>query len=138
MFFDARQGPIIAAAKNGVVGEVVIPRSPDGHYYVQGSINGYPIDFMVDTGASVVSVSKEFSREASLPNGSPANFSTAGGVVTGEVISGQTVQAGGIAVNGLSVSVGMHGRMALLGQNFLRRIDVIQSNDRMILKVRTE
>lgn len=138
-YFNAKQGPIIAVAKEGVVhGEVVIPRSPDGHYYVRGSINGYPIDFMVDTGASIVSVSKEFSKAANLPNGAPANFSTAGGVVTGEIISGQIVEAGGIAVNGLSVSIGMHGRMALLGQNFLRRIDVIQSNDKMILRVRAE
>ncbi len=138
-YFNARQGPTIAVAKEGKLqGEVVIPRSPDGHYYVRGSINGYPIDFMVDTGASIVSVSKEFSRVANLPNGAPANFSTAGGVVTGEIISGQMVEAGGIAVNGLSVSIGMHGSMALLGQNFLRRIDVIQSNDKMILRVRTE
>jgi aspartyl protease family protein len=139
LYFDTRQGPTIAIAKEGVAqGEVVIPRSSDGHYYVRGSINGYPIDFMVDTGASIVSVSKEFSRVANLPSGAPANFSTAGGVVTGEIISGQIVEAGGIAVNGLSVSVGMHGRMALLGQNFLRRIDVIQSNDEMILRVRAE
>jgi aspartyl protease family protein len=139
VYFNARQEPIIAVVKEGVTqGEVVIPRSPDGHYYVRGSINGYPIDFMVDTGASIVSVSKEFSKAANLPNGAPANFSTAGGVVTGEIVSGQIVEAGGIAVKGLSVSIGMQGRMALLGQNFLRRIDVIQSNDKMILRVRTE
>lgn len=139
LYFDARQGPTIAVAREGVArGEVVIPRSPDGHYYVRGAINGYPIDFMVDTGASIVSVSKEFSRAANLPNGVPANFSTAGGVVAGEIISGQIVEAGGIAVSNLSVSVGMHGKMALLGQNFLRRIDVIQSNDKMILRVSAE
>jgi aspartyl protease family protein len=139
LYFEARQGPTIAVATKGMArGEVVIPRSPDGHYYVRGAINGYPVDFMVDTGASIVSVSKDFARMANLPNGAPANFSTAGGVVTGEIISGQKVEAGGIAVNGLSVSVGMHGRMALLGQNFLRRIDVIQSNDKMILRVSAE
>ncbi|MDP1558388.1 MAG: TIGR02281 family clan AA aspartic protease [Nitrosomonas sp.] len=137
LFFDIRQQPKVAVVEKGMMrGEVVIPRSSDGHYYVRGSINGYPIDFMVDTGASVVSVSKEFSRMAGFPKGVSANLATAGGIVSGEIISGQIVEAGGIAVKGLSVSVGIQGNMALLGQNFLRRVDVIQSNDRMILRVR--
>ncbi|MDH5480320.1 MAG: TIGR02281 family clan AA aspartic protease [Nitrosomonas sp.] len=139
LYFDGRQAPKVAVVKGGLArGEVVIPRSRDGHYYIRGAINGYPIDFMVDTGASIVSVSHEFSRLANLPGGATANFSTAGGVVQGEIVSGQVIEAGGIAVAGLSVSVGIQGEIALLGQNFLRRVDVIQSNDTMILRVRME
>jgi aspartyl protease family protein len=139
LYFNEHQVPKVAVVKGGLAqGEIVIPRSLDGHYYVRGAINGYPIDFMVDTGASIVSVSNEFSRVANLPSGAPASFSTAGGMVRGEIVSGQTIEAGGIAVNGLSVSVGIQGEIALLGQNFLRRVDVIQSNDRMILRVRAE
>jgi len=135
LYFDTQQKPIIAIAKEGTRGEIVIPRSSDGHYYVQGAINGYPIDFMVDTGASVVAISHALARAANLPSGTPANFSTAGGMVAGEIVSGQTIEAGGIRVNGLSVSVGLHSDMALLGQNFLRKLDVIQSNDQLILRV---
>lgn len=139
LYFNERQVPKVAEVKGNLTrGEIVIPRSLDGHYYVRGAINGYPIDFMVDTGASIVSISNKISRAANLPSGAPANFSTAGGVVRGEIVSGQTIEAGGIAVNGLSVSVGIQGEIALLGQNFLRRVDVIQSNDRMILRVRAE
>lgn len=134
-YFDSQQKPKIAIAKEGTRGEIVIPRSSDGHYYVQGSINGFPVDFMIDTGASVVAISNELSRAANLPAGVPANFSTAGGMVSGEIVSGQTVEAGGIRVEGLSVSVGLHGKTALLGQNFLRKVDVIQSNDTLILRV---
>jgi len=139
LYFNERQVPKVAEVKGNLTrGEIVIPRSLDGHYYVRGAINGYPIDFMVDTGASIVSISNKISQAANLPSGAPANFSTAGGVVRGEIVSGQTIEAGGIAVNGLSVSVGIQGEIALLGQNFLRRVDVIQSNDRMILRVRAE
>jgi len=139
VFFDTQQKPKIATGKDGgMFGQIIIPRSLDGHYYVRGSINGYPIDFMVDTGASVVSVSKSLAKKANLPSGVPANFSTAGGMVMGEVISGQSVEAGGIKVNGISVSVGIQGDVALLGQNFLRRVDVLQSNDTMTLQLRAQ
>ena len=35
-------------------GELVIPRSPDGHFYVPGEINHVRVQFLVDTGASAV------------------------------------------------------------------------------------
>lgn len=137
IFFDSQQKPKIATGKDGgMFGKIVIPRSLDGHYYVRGAINGYPVDFMVDTGASVVSVSGSLARKANLPNGVSANFSTAGGVVMGEVVSGLTVEVGGIIVNGINVSVGIQGNVALLGQNFLRKVDVLQSNDTMTLRLR--
>ncbi|HBV22132.1 MAG TPA: retropepsin-like aspartic protease [Nitrosomonas sp.] len=139
LYFDNRMEPRVSVAKIDLKqGEVVIPRSWDGHYYVQGSINGYPIRFLVDTGASVVSVGTEFARLANLPKGRPASFTTAGGVVQGEMVFDQIIEAGGIEINGLHVSVGLHGDVALLGQNFLRKIDVIQANDTMKLRVRAE
>ncbi|MCB1985950.1 MAG: clan AA aspartic protease [Burkholderiales bacterium] len=139
LYFDTRLEPRVSIAKSYQDGgEVVIPRSWDGHYYVPGSINGYPIKFLVDTGASVVSVGADFARRANLPKGRPANFTTAGGVVQGEMVFDQVIEAGGIVMGGLHVSVGLHGDVALLGQNFLRKIDVIQSNDTMTLRIRAE
>lgn len=139
LYFNTKLEPQVLVAQQGAVqGEVIIPRSADGHYYVQGFINGYPVNFLVDTGASIVSVGTEFARKANLPKGRPATFSTAGGIVQGEMVFDQTIEAGGIVINGLHVSVGLHGDKALLGQNFLRKIDVVQSNDKMILRVREE
>lgn len=139
LYFDTRLEPRVSVAREYLEnGAVIIPRSWDGHYYVNGSINDFPIKFMIDTGASVVSVGKQFARLADLPKGRPASFATAGGVVQGEMVFNQTIEAGGIVMNGLQVSVGLHGDVALLGQNFLRSIDVIQSKDTMILRVRTE
>ncbi|MDV6343627.1 retropepsin-like aspartic protease [Nitrosomonas sp. Is37] len=136
LFFENLQAPKIAVIQDGLAdSEVMISRSWDGHYYVQGEINGYPIDFMVDTGASMVSVSYELAREANLPAGRPASFSAAGGKFLGEIVSGQDIKVGGILVKGLSVGIGMQGKVGLLGQNFLRRVEVVQSGDKMILRV---
>jgi len=38
-------------------GDLVIPRARDGHFYAQGTVNGQPVNFLVDTGASLVTVS---------------------------------------------------------------------------------
>ena len=137
LYFDASQKPAIAIASAKLVsGEIVIPRSRDGHYYVRGAINGHPVDFMVDTGASTVSISRDIARNVDLPRGMPVNFLTANGEVMGEIVSRQTIEAGGIIVEDLSVGVGIQGNMALLGQNFLRRVDVLQSDDKMVLRIR--
>jgi aspartyl protease family protein len=137
LYFDARQKPTIVTVKADLAGgQVVIPRSRDGHYYVRGMIRGHAVDFMVDTGATTVSVSRTVARKANLPAGIPASFSTAGGTVAGEIVSGQTVEAGGIVVEGLSLGVGIDGDIGLLGQNFLRYVDVLQLEDKMILQVR--
>jgi aspartyl protease family protein len=140
VFFDSQQKPKVAVASglDQARGEIVIPRSRDGHYYVAGSIQGHPVTFMVDTGATTVVVAERFARKAGLPAGRRTRFETAGGTVSGETVSGMTVEAAGIEVSGISVGVGlqMDDDVALLGQNFLRRVEMVQSGDQMILRIR--
>ena len=46
LFFENWQKPKIAIIQDGLAGnEVVIPRSWDGHYYIRGELNGYPVDY---------------------------------------------------------------------------------------------
>ncbi|HEY3433872.1 MAG TPA: TIGR02281 family clan AA aspartic protease [Rhodocyclaceae bacterium] len=138
--FDRYLSPKVATVSATTSGQVEIPRSRDGHYYLKGAINGQPLIFMVDTGASSVAVSTEFARQAKLPQGYPLNFSTANGTTRGELVSGQAVEAGGLTVSNIDVGVGIRMEkpdMALLGQSFLRHVDVLQSDDRLILRRRT-
>lgn len=142
LFLDAKMQPQVATVTSLDVarGEVVIQRSRDGHYYVGGAINGQPLTFMVDTGASTVVVSADLAVKIGLTRGEPTQFKTAGGMVWGETVSDQTVVAGGIQLKGLRVGVVMQMDQrgyALLGQNFLRHIDVIQSGDQMVLRVKS-
>lgn len=115
-------------------GTVVIDRSYDQHFYVAGSINGHPVTFMVDTGASVVSVSEDLAGKIGLGGGTPAAFDTFGGRVAGRMVPDASVSAGGIRVDGLRVGVGATGRQALLGQNFLNKVELNQTADRMMLR----
>lgn len=130
---DAELQPKVATVTSG--GEIVIPRSRDGHFYVAGAINGQPVTFLVDTGASTVSVKSALARRLGLPSGRPVAIGTAGGMVQGEEITGQTVSLGGITVREVRVVVlpDMPGE-ALLGQNVLRHLEVVQTAERMILR----
>jgi aspartyl protease family protein len=115
--------------------EISVPAARDGHYYLKGSINGEPITFMIDTGATYVSVGSDFARSARLPAGIPGFFSTANGTVEGRIVKGQDVEAEGLRVTGLSVAVTPLGsKQGLLGQNFLRRFEVSQSGNVMRLR----
>jgi aspartyl protease family protein len=120
-------------------GELVIPRAKDGHFYAQGFVNGKSANFMVDTGATLVTVSDQFAREAGLAWGETAVFQTANGEITGRVVAGVPVTVGPTGVSGVKVAVGFVGYgndSALLGQSFLSKFDVILQKDQMILRKR--
>ncbi|MBX9834361.1 MAG: retroviral-like aspartic protease family protein [Burkholderiaceae bacterium] len=120
-------------------GAVVIPRHHDGHFRVAGSINGVPVMFLVDTGASLVGVTEALARKAGLQGGDAITFQTANGPREGRVIASDSVTVRSLAVSGLRVGTGYTGRSdddALLGQNFLRHFDVEMGRDRMVLRPR--
>lgn len=114
-------------AHSGADGELVIPRGPDGHFHVEGRINGQAVSFLVDTGASSVTVSEAFAQRAGLTGGRPVTFQTANGPLAGRVLRDVPVQAGHLALPGATVAVGLVGAdpsIALLGQSFLSRYDI--------------
>jgi aspartyl protease family protein len=117
-------------------GVVTIERSRDQHFYVEGTINGHRVTFLVDTGASLVSVSNELASKTGLSPGAPFVFDTAGGRVVGRVVPEASVRVGGIRVDGIRIGVGT-GEQALLGQNFLNKVELTQGSDRMVLRART-
>ena len=117
-------------------GVVTIARSYDQHFYVEGSINGHPVTFMIDTGATAVTVGAALARKIGLAGGVVADFSTAGGRVVGAIVPNNDVQVGGIRVSGLRVAVNPALGHALLGQNFLNKVDLTQGADQLVLRVR--
>lgn len=116
--------------------EIAIPAARDGHYYLAGTVNGVPLTFMIDTGATYVSVNRDFALKANLPEGITGYFSTANGTVAGKIVGDQVVQAEGFKVSGLSVAVTpLGGKRGLLGQNFLKRFDITQADGVMRLRI---
>lgn len=121
-------------------GDLLIPRARDGHFYVQGMVNGRSVKFLIDTGASLVTVSEQFARQALLPRGEPTTFSTANGDLRGRIVSGVPVSVGPVEVSNVRIGVGLVGQAeedaALLGQSFLSNFDVLLKKDQMVLRPR--
>lgn len=117
--------------------EIVIPRSRDTHFYVAGRIDGHAVAFMVDTGASTVVVSQSVATRLNLPRGQFVMMNTAGGIAQCEEVTGRTIMLGGITIHNVRVLVAPNMKEeALLGQNVLRHLDVVQTAERMTLRAR--
>ena len=120
-------------------GDLVIPRQRDGHFHVAGEVNRQPVTFLVDTGASHVSVSQALATQAGLPAGQSITLNTANGQRPGQLVRNVPVRAGHLVLNDTSVAVGLSGLrpdQALLGQAFLKHFDVEIRRDEMVPKPR--
>ena len=120
-------------------GDLIITRARDGHFYAPGTVNGQAARFLVDTGASLVTVGEVLADKARLTGGDATIFQTANGALRGRVVRGVTVAVGPVTVTNVRVGVGLFGHQdeaALLGQSFLSKFDVLLQKDQMVLRPR--
>lgn len=135
-WYEIRQAARFVAYTSST-GELIIPRSRDGHFYVEGEVNHQPVQFLVDTGASSVAVTEQLARAARLPKGQPIVLRTASGTSAGELVRGVPVKVGPLSYNETAVTVGLYAEradVALLGQSFLRHFDVRITAGQMTLR----
>ncbi len=110
---------------------------PGGSFYADGSINGYPVRFLVDTGASTVAISSALARRIGIDiaEGQPWLANTAGGTARMIRITLDRVQVGTIDMRDVEAGVilGSHPTVPLLGMSFLGQLDMIREGNKMEL-----
>ena len=108
---------------------MLVQKNRHGHYETLGSINGYPVTFLIDTGASMTSVPGSLGRQLGVSSCEPRQFNTAGGEVTGCVTRVQELAFGTFLVQNVQVAVmpDMKGS-ALLGMNVLKMLKIEQQD----------
>ena len=116
--------------------EVVLQRNRYGHYVANGKINGYEVEFLLDTGATDVSIPANVAQRLGLRRGAAHNAITANGIVEVYATSLDSVELGVIKLERIRASInpGMAGEEILLGMSFLRQLDFSQSGNQLTLK----
>ena len=116
--------------------EVVLEQNRYGHYVATGEINGEQVTFLVDTGATEISVPADVARRAGLKPGAPTRARTAAGTITIYSTLIDRVSLGGIVLRNVRAGINPHmrGDEVLLGMSFLRRLDFSQEGDRLTLR----
>lgn len=127
----------LAEVREGEFIEVVLTRNRDGHYVTSGRINGEPVTFMVDTGASDVAIPAAKAARLGLTRGPRQVYRTANGAVVGYVTTLERVSIGPLRLRQVrgSINTGMApGDDVLLGMSFLRRVEMLQRGGQLRLR----
>lgn len=119
---------------------MVIARGRGGHYWVNGSVNGNSMAFLLDTGASSIALNEVQAKRLGIDftAGQPMQVTTASGVERGWQVNLRSVKVGAIEVLGVEAIVleGSYPTDALLGMSFLNRIGWRQEQDALILEAK--
>jgi aspartyl protease family protein len=116
---------------------VVLQRKRDGHFSATGEINGRPVGFLIDTGATDVAVSEQLARDLGLEFGPSVVIMTAAGRASGWLTRLDTVQVGALGLRDVRATIASGlGEEALLGMSFLKHFSIVQDGDTLVIASR--
>ena len=114
-----------------------IRKAADGHFYVASFLNGFPVTFLIDTGASKSAVGMGIAKNAAIRAGVTGQAQTANGVGAVATSSGNQINVGPFAFAGMDVMVALNpasATMALLGMDVLKSFQLHQTKDTLMLR----
>ncbi|MFW8592801.1 retropepsin-like aspartic protease family protein [Cribrihabitans neustonicus] len=121
-------------------GRVEVPRARDGHYYLTLQVNGTPVEFLVDTGASEVVLNGADAERAGIDTESLAYLGraqTANGEVRTASVWIEEISLGGITDRDVRVWVNQGAlEQSLLGMGYLQRWSSIEITGGALLLTR--
>ena len=101
-----------------------IPKAEDGHFWVNASVNGREVPFLVDSGASITTISKEIADQAGIETGfRVAEVETANGTVLMHRAYARRFQVGEIDRTEFPLFVNANSDSNVLGMNFLSSLE---------------
>ena len=101
--------------------EIRIPMAIDGHFWVQGSVNGIPVKFLVDSGATMTTIGRDTAAAADVDVSANRNQVVRTGNGMLRVASGraETLAIGPIERAGVGLHIADHEDLNVLGMNYL-------------------
>lgn len=108
-------------------GETVISQRVDGHFWVEARLNGVPVEFLVDTGATYTGVSARIAGKAALvpdPNDRGVILDTANGPIVARMSTADSLRFGSIDAHGLPIAIAPDNETEtnVIGMNLLSQL----------------
>jgi aspartyl protease family protein len=114
----------------------VLFAQPNGHFFTEGSLNGVPVTFLLDTGATAIVIGKASARQMNVEydSTSPVAVQTAAGVKKAWKVIFGSVRVGSIEINQVDgLVVDANSGPVLLGMSFLGRTDMKREGQTLTL-----
>jgi len=126
----------IAAVQRDGQQEIILQRNKYGHYVASGMINQQPVVFMLDTGATDISIPQNVARRLGLQRGRPITYQTANGPAVNYATQLDSVSLGNITLYHLPASINpnVNQEDVLLGMSFLKHLEFSQKGDTLTLR----
>ena len=117
--------------------KATLSADPRGHFFVDGAVNGVPVRFVVDTGATLVSLPRQDAERLGIDyrSGRRGTSRTANGPAPVYLVKLDSVKVGGIELHSVDALVHEGGGLdqALLGMSFLNRLEMQRDGATMTL-----
>ncbi len=139
-YLDHRENPnqnLAFEVGPGGIAQVVLQQNREGHYVATGTINGESVVFLLDTGATNVSLPQGLARQLDLPLRPGRMVKTANGMVQTWTTRLDSVSLGGLTARNLRATVlpNFPGDQVLLGMDFLKRFELLQRGGELTIRL---
>ncbi|HEY0666212.1 MAG TPA: retropepsin-like aspartic protease [Gallionella sp.] len=127
------EGMAVATAS----GTYVVKQGDNGHYFLDGTINGKPLTFLVDTGATAVSLPREIAYLAGMSCEENLRINTANGSASVCLSAIATLKLGPFTLKNVPATIVPNLDQPLLGMNVLQQFKIEQENGEMKISGRS-
>jgi clan AA aspartic protease (TIGR02281 family) len=111
----------------------IMKQGENGHYFVDGIVNNHKLNFVIDTGASLITLPQKFAEKAGILCQHDAMSHTANGVTRSCTTTIQTLQFGNFTLKNIEAMIAPNLDQPLMGMNVLKQFRVEQNSGEMRL-----
>jgi len=115
---------------------VVVEQNSNGHYFLAGEVNTTALTFVIDTGASVVSLPSAVARAAEIDCKNHVKMSTANGLANACTVTIPKLKFGSFIIEDVAAVVVPNLNEPLLGMNVLQQFNIVQEHGQMRISER--
>jgi aspartyl protease family protein len=134
---NPNENPEMIFASDGAA-EVRLAQNKQGHYIANGQLNNHWATFILDTGATSISIPGKVAQRMGLSEGAPERTRTANGDIVVYRVILDSVTLGAIKQNNVKAHINPHmdGEAVLLGMSFLKHVEMTQKDQQLTLRLK--